>query len=122
MKYTDEERLAIGREIYTHELTIYEASNKYQINYYTARDYMRLYRDKNNLPPMADEKNQTNTVAKKQEAKRKKYEDLEQLSKEELIDEVIKARVETERAKKGYVVKGGGQEKEFINLSNLNSK
>lgn len=72
MKYTDEERLAIGREIYTHELTIYEASNKYQINYYTARDYMRLYRDKNNLPPMADEKNQTNTVAKKQEAKRKK--------------------------------------------------
>ena len=122
MKYTDEERLAIGRKIYTHELTIYEASNKYQINYYTARDYMRLYRDKNGLPPMADEKNQTNTVAKQQEAKKKKYSDLEQLSKAELIDEVIKARVETERAKKGYVVKGGGQEKEFINLSNLNSK
>lgn len=122
MKYTEEERLRIGREIYTHEITVYEASNKYQINYYTARDYMRLYRDKNGLPPMADEKNQTNTVAKQQEAKKKKYSDLEQLSKAELIDEVIKARVELERAKKGYAVKGGGQEKAFTNLSNLNSK
>lgn len=38
-------------------------------------------------------------------AKKKKFDDLESLSKEELIDEVIKARVETERAKKGYAVK-----------------
>ena len=51
MKYTEEERIAIGREIYTHEISIYEASIKYKINYYTARDYMRLYRDKNGLPP-----------------------------------------------------------------------
>ena len=52
----------------------------------------------------------------------KKYEDLEFLSTDQLINEVIKARVEAERAKKGYVVKGGGQEKEFISLSNSNSK
>ena len=44
------------------------------------------------------------------------------MDEEELIDEVIKARVETERAKKGYAVKGGGPEKEFISLSNSNSK
>ena len=41
---------------------------------------------------------------------------LSEQEKEELIDEVIKARVELERAKKGYAVKGGGQEKKFINL------
>ena len=52
----------------------------------------------------------------------KKYEDLEFLSTDQLINEVIKARVEAERAKKGYAVKGGGQEKEFINLSDLNTK
>lgn len=55
-------------------------------------------------------------------SKMKRFNDLEFLSKEELIDEVIKARIETERAKKGYAVKGGGQEKEFISLSNLNLK
>lgn len=55
-------------------------------------------------------------------ARKKNFDDLESLSREELIDEVIKARVETERAKKGYAVKEGGQEKEFISLSNSNSK
>lgn len=50
------------------------------------------------------------------------YDDLSNLSKEELIDEVIKARVETERAKKGYTVKGGGAEKEYISLKNQNLK
>ena len=52
----------------------------------------------------------------------KKYEDLEFLSTDQLINEVIKARVEAERAKKSYVVKGGCPEKEFINLSDLNTK
>ena len=44
------------------------------------------------------------------------------MSTDQLINEVIKARVEAERAKKGYVVKRGGPEKEFINLSDLNTK
>ena len=52
----------------------------------------------------------------------KKYSDLETLTKEELIDEVIKTRIELERTKKGYAVQGGGQEKEFICLKSLNSK
>lgn len=54
MKYTKEERLLIGREIYTHQITISKAAEKYQINPYTARDYMREYRDLNELPPMDD--------------------------------------------------------------------
>ena len=37
-----------------------------------------------------------------------KYEDLKEMTKDRLIDEVIKARVGEERAKKGYIVKGGG--------------
>ena len=44
--------------------------------------------------------------------------ELSSMGKEQLIDEVIKARAEAERAKKGYTVKGGGAEKEFIFLWN----
>jgi len=123
-KYTLEERLEIGREIYSHQLTVSEASIKYEINHYTARDYMRYYRDKNNLPPMNSlyAKSQTPVTNESKPKKFVKYDDLETLSKEQLIDEVIKARVEAERAKKGYKVKGDGQEKEFISLNNTNSK
>lgn len=123
-KYTLEERLEIGREIYSHQLTVSEAAVKYEINHYTARDYMRYYRDKNNLPAMNSlyAKSQAPTPTEAKPKKFVKYDDLETLSKEQLIDEVIKARVEAERAKKGYKVKGDGQEKEFISLKNLNSK
>ena len=123
MKYTLEQRIEIGKEIYSKQLTVSEAAVKYEINIYTARDYMRYYRDKCNLPPMQE--NKALPDSQKQEKKIKsfvKYDDLENLSKEQLIDEVIKARVEAERAKKGYKVKGDGQEKEFINLSNTNLK
>ena len=122
--YILEERLEIGRQIYSHQLTVNEVAVKYDINHYTARDYMRYYRDKNNLPAMNSlySKSQAPASTKLKSKKYFKYDDLENLSKEELIDEVIKARVEAERAKKGYKVKGDGQEKEFINLNNTNSK
>ena len=51
MKYTKEERLDIGRRIYDGELTRYEAAEEYEISEQTARNYMRLYRDVNHLPP-----------------------------------------------------------------------
>ena len=123
-KYTLEERLEIGRQIYSHQLTVNEAAVKYDINHYTARDYMRYYRDKNNLPAMNSlyAKSQVPASTEPKPKKYVKYDDLESLSKEELIDEVIKARVEAKRTKKGYKVKGDGQEKEFINLNNTNSK
>lgn len=119
MNFTKEERMQIGREIYTHEITISEATEKYGVNWYTARSYMRQYRDLNNLPPMSDGQEELKAINKN---KKKKYEDLVSMSKDQLINEVIKARVEAERAKKGYAVKGGGPVKEFINLSDLNTK
>ena len=45
MKYTHEERLKIGRRIYTGEISKYQAAAEYGINYQTARNYMRIYRD-----------------------------------------------------------------------------
>lgn len=79
---------------------------------------MGLYRDANNLPS----RNETDNPKVFTKTDKLDYSDLESLSKEQLIDEIIKARVEAERAKKGYTVKGDGQEKEFISLKNLNSK
>lgn len=119
IKYSKEERLQIGKEIYTHSIFISEAANKYDINPYTARDYMREYRDINHLPPMDDGRDQLIILQKKN---RSKYEDLEDMTKSELIDEVIKARVEAERAKKGYFVEGDGQGKVFKNIKEMNSK
>lgn len=79
---------------------------------------MRLYRDANNLPS----RNETDNPKVFTKTDKLDYSDLKSLSKEQLIDEIIKARVEAERAKKGYTVEGDGQEKEFISLKNLNSK
>ena len=50
MKYTKEQRLDIGRRIYDGEIDCYQAAEEYSINQYTARDYMRLYRDTYQLP------------------------------------------------------------------------
>lgn len=44
------------------------------------------------------------------------------MSKEELINELIKAKANELRTKKGYEVKGVGADKEFIPLNNKNSK
>ena len=51
MKYTKEQRLDIGRRIYYSEISRYEAAEEYGISEQTARNYMRMYRDVNRLPP-----------------------------------------------------------------------
>lgn len=52
MMYTPEERPDIGRRIYDGELSRYEAAAQYGISEQTARNYMRMYRDANQLLPM----------------------------------------------------------------------
>jgi transposase len=44
------------------------------------------------------------------------------MTKEELIKELVRARIREERLKKGYEVKGVGAEKVFIPLSSKNTK
>lgn len=120
-KYTKEEMMAIGREIYDHYLTIAQAAEKYCINYYTARDYYRMYRDNFNLPAIEAAKPAKGKKIIDKDGKPSFYE-LHELSKNQLIEEVIKARIGEERAKKGYEVKGDGQTKEYIILKKENLK
>ena len=51
MKYRLEERLDIGCRIYNGEISRYQAAEEYGISDQTARDYMRLYRSFEGLPP-----------------------------------------------------------------------
>ena len=105
MKYTKEERLDISRKIYDGEISRYEAAELYGINDQTARNYMRLYRDINQLPPKHGKRAISTPSFKDVRAD---MEDLESMTKEQLIQELVKARITEARLKKGYEVKGDG--------------
>lgn len=106
MKYTKQERLDIGRKVYDGELTRYQAAEAYGICEQTARDYMRLYRDVNHLPPKRY--TPSNYCSRLGAPAPSGIEGLEAMTKEELISELVKARIVEARLKKGYEVKGDG--------------
>ena len=122
MKYTLKQRLDIGRCIYESELTRFQAAEEYGINDNTARNYMWLYRDTNHLPPKnAGRKRITDASKTPQtiEAKQPDFESYESMTKEELIQALIQARITEARLKKGYEVKGDGS---VIHYSSKNIK
>ena len=118
MKYTKEQRLDIGRRIYDGEITKYDAAEQYEISYQTARDYMRLYRNENHLPPKQGRPS-CGTSIKKSVPEPNNLEDYEAMSKDELIQELVKARIPEARLKKGYEVKGDGS---IIHYSSKNTR
>ena len=105
MKYTKEQRLDIGRQIYYSEISRYEAAEEYGISEQTARNYMRMYRDANRLPPKHGQRSIGALSFKKEPVD---LGELKSMTKEELIQELIKARITEARLKKGYEVKGDG--------------
>lgn len=107
MKYTKEQRLEIGRKIYENELSRCRAAEIYDIGETTARDYMRMYRDAQG-PRRTANTNVEATPAKKPSPSIAGMGELEAMTKEELIREVVKARIAEARLKKGYEVKGDG--------------
>ncbi len=117
MKYTKEQRLDIGRRIYDGEITKYDAAEQYEISHQTARDYMRLYRNENHLPPKRGQSSGSGTSCRKTVPEPNNLEAYEAMSKDELIQELVKARIAEARLKKGYEVKGDGS---VIHYSNKN--
>ncbi|MDO5044676.1 MAG: hypothetical protein Q4E22_05225 [Coriobacteriia bacterium] len=116
MKYTKEERLLIGRRIYEGEMTTAEAAEHYNINFYTARDYLRTY--KASIKVSIPQKTNSN----KPKPVNKSHALYEHMSKDELIDELIKAKIAEARAKKGYMVKGVGANQQFVPINKENLK
>lgn len=116
MKYKKEERLVIGRRIYEGNITTAAAAEAYGINFYTARDYLREYKASINASvPQHRDPEKSKPVDKSKGM----YEDM---SREQLIDALIKAEIEAARAKKGYQVKGDGANKEYIPINPSSSK
>lgn len=112
------EEMDIGKQIYDHLLTIPSAAEKFGVTYGVARKWLREYRRTNGLPP----NNKGFVKPKASPAAKASCEDLEGMTRDQLIDEVIKARVEAERSKKGYTAKGGGAAKEFFSLDGASLK
>ena len=113
MKYTKEQRLDIGRRIYDGEISKYDAAEQYDISWQTARDYMRLYRNENHLPPKRGYSSSDGTPI------RKNLPEQNNLEAYELIQELVKARIAEARLKKGYEVKGDGS---IIHYSSKNTR
>ena len=123
MKYTKEQQLDIGRRLYEGELSRSQVAAEYGIHEHTARNYMRLYRDTNNLPPKTQYfRIQTGPAYAKPVSIEPGLEDYESMTKEELIREIVRSKIREARLKKGYEVKGDGAEKTFIPLSSKNTK
>lgn len=91
MKYTKEEKLNIGRRIYEGELTRYQAAEEYDIGENTARSYMRMYRDLNQLPPK--EKGLSTSKSPSLHPSPQNLEAYQAMTKEELIQALVKARI-----------------------------
>ena len=122
MKYTKEQRLAIGKRIYDGEINRFEAAEEYGINDQTARDYMRLYRDTNKLPPKRSQQRTYGIAKAKSTPAPEGIKDYESMTKEELVDALIMARINEARLKKGYLVEGVGAEKKYIRFVKKNIK
>ncbi len=119
MKYSMEERLSIGKEIYDRDLSYSDACIKYDLNGSTVRTYERLYRETNHLPRIAYGDSDRRVL---DSTEGPTYIQLMEMSKGELIDEIIKSRVDLERLKKGYRVTVNGTEKEFKPIKKTNLK
>ena len=79
---TKEEKLEIGRRIYEKEISKYEAAEIYDISVDTARNYLRMYRDSVGAPI---------------EPHDVRDEDLERMSRRDLIMEIIRLRRDRRR-------------------------
>ena len=122
MSYTREERLDIGKQIYNNELSKSDAAIKYSISEGTARDYMRLYRDVNGLPPKNRIQKDENTVRINTYSSEPDLSEYESMTKKELIKELVKSRISEARLKKGYEVKGDGADRTITIFKRPSSK
>ena len=117
MKLTKDERMDGGRRMYSKEISYRDAMELYGISETCAHKWMTDYKKSQGI---ALQPHSTSTSSIRLTSS--DMESYMSMSKEELINELIKAKANELRAKKGYEVKGVGANKEFIPLNNKNSK
>ncbi len=122
MSYTRKERLDIGKQIYDNELSKSDAATRYGISEGTARDYMRLYRDVNNLQPKNRIQTDGSTTKISIRSSRPDLSEYESMTKDGLVKELVKSRISDARLKKGHEVKGVGATKTVTIFDNWSMK
>lgn len=121
MKYSLEQQMDIGRQMYLHEITYKEAMARYDISESCAHKYMTDYKKANGIP-LKQSGGRKDTAPLLQSSASPDLETYMTMSKEELINELILAKANELRAKKGYEVKGVGANREYISLNSRNTK
>lgn len=122
MKYTKEQRIDIGRQVFNQEISHADAQVKYAVASSCIDRYVQAYKIANGIPTSTRSDEPTCSTLLRSENSPLDIEAYQAMSKEELINELIKAKVNEARAKKGYEVKGDGVNKEYISLNSRNTK
>ncbi|WP_294240398.1 hypothetical protein [Pseudobutyrivibrio sp.] len=119
MYYSNEERIEVGRQIHESGLSNLKAAKLFGIVEETARRYRILYEESAGIPhnPSTSAKKEKD-ITKIVNTDEQNSLDYESMTKEELIQELMKAKIQEERLKKGYYVKGVGVKKEYLHLDN----
>lgn len=122
MKYSLEEKMDIGRQMYLHEITYKDAMERYDISESCAHKYMTDYKRAQGIPLKQSGCRKESSFPLQSSGTSPDIETYMAMSKEELINELILAKANELRAKKGYEVKGVGADREYISLNNRNTK
>ena len=112
-KYPYEFKLKVVEDYQNNHLSLRETARKYGIDNERVRDWCKLYNEgilKEGRIHIRGNKFAALHTSKK-------------LTKEQRLElENLKLRIENERLKKGYLVKGGGANKEYVSISEKNTK
>ena len=126
LNYSKEERIEIGRKIHESGISNLKAAELFGIAEESARRYRILYEESAGIPHNSSTLHKGNVsvsgITTSLSPKQLDSIDYSSMTKEELIQELMEARIREERLKKGYMVKGVGAEKEFIPLDSKNIK
>ena len=112
-KYSYEFKLKVVEDFLNNHLSLNEAANKYEIAEKRIRDWRELYYE--GILKEGRIHNRGNKFSALHTSK--------SLTKEQRLElENLKLRIENERLKKGYQVKGGGANKEYVSIYDKNIK
>lgn len=125
MKYSKEERLEVGRKIHESGLSNLNAGIMFGISEESARRYRILYEQSQGIKHDSSRAHKcpVDTAALITPGEpMSSSDDYSSMTREELIEELMKSKIREARLKKGYLVKGVGADKEHILLDSKNTK
>lgn len=112
-KYSYEFKLKVVKDYEDNHLSFRELERKYGVAYTVICLWVKLYNE--GILETGRTHKRGNPFAALHSSK--------SLSKEERLElENLKLRIENERLKKGYIVKGGGVNKEYVSILDVNMK